>query len=112
MPTRSSTTSPSIDTRSSPSPAHEMTDPKNPRPRAERVNRRKRARRELSALLFVSIASVALEASADDAPKSPPPGYEPGHRKVVGLGLSPYAPQAPGLPGGTTVPFSAPAPED
>src|SRR5258708_25996832 len=103
MPTRTSTTSPSIDTRSSPSPAHDMTDLKNPRARAERANRRKRALRELSAVLFVAVATTPLAAAADDAQSSPPPGYEPGQRKVVGLGLSPYAPQTPGLPGGTTV---------
>ena len=40
------------------------------------------------------------------------PGYLPGHRRAMGLGLSPYAPLTPGLPGGFTVPFSAPAPSD
>ncbi|HXI55973.1 MAG TPA: hypothetical protein VNO55_07935 [Polyangia bacterium] len=40
------------------------------------------------------------------------PGYLPGYRRGLGLGLSPYAPQTPGLPGGFTVPFSAPAPTD
>jgi hypothetical protein len=36
------------------------------------------------------------------------PGYLPGYRKGLGLGLSPYAPETPALPGGLTVPFSAP----
>jgi hypothetical protein len=36
------------------------------------------------------------------------PGYLPGYRKSLGLSLSPYAPQTPALPGGMTVPFSAP----
>src|SRR5437016_10878544 len=40
------------------------------------------------------------------------PGYLPGYRQAMGLGLSPYAPQAPGMPAGLTVPFSAPAPAD
>jgi hypothetical protein len=36
------------------------------------------------------------------------PGYLPGYRLGLGLGLSPYAPLTPALPGGFTVPFSAP----
>jgi hypothetical protein len=40
------------------------------------------------------------------------PGYLPGYRRGLGLGLSPYAPQTPGLPGGLTVPFSAPTTGD
>src|ERR1700716_501842 len=39
-------------------------------------------------------------------------GYIPGDRRALGLGLSPYAPQAPGVPGGLTTPFGAPAPND
>jgi hypothetical protein len=40
------------------------------------------------------------------------PGYLPGYRRGLGLGLSPQAPLTPALPGGLTVPFSAPAPGD
>jgi hypothetical protein len=39
-------------------------------------------------------------------------GYIPGDRRALGLGLSPYAPQAPGVPGGLTTPFGAPGPND
>src|SRR5258708_31266080 len=55
-----------------------------------------------------------VEANAADAksPQNAPPGYLPGYRRAMGLGLSPYAPQTPGLPGGLTIPFSAPAPND
>ena len=37
------------------------------------------------------------------------PGYIPGFRQGLSLGLSPYAPLTPALPAGLTVPFSAPA---
>jgi hypothetical protein len=76
-----------------------------------------------------SLADTAKEGPADvNPPANPPeakaadgkpaaaenatPGYLPGYRRAMGLGLSPYAPQTPGLPGGLTVPFSAPAPND
>jgi hypothetical protein len=36
------------------------------------------------------------------------PGYLPGFRQSLSLGLSPYAPLTPALPAGLTVPFSAP----
>jgi len=36
------------------------------------------------------------------------PGYLPGYRKTLGLGLPPYAPVTPALPGGFTVPYGAP----
>ena len=49
---------------------------------------------------------------AKKAAENPTPGYVPGYRRAMGLGLSPYAPQTPALPGGLTVPFSAPAPSD
>jgi hypothetical protein len=52
------------------------------------------------------------EAKPTDAKENLTPGYLPGYRRAMGLGLSPYAPQTPGLPGGLTVPFSAPAPGD
>ncbi|HVX97994.1 MAG TPA: hypothetical protein VHK47_23970 [Polyangia bacterium] len=35
-------------------------------------------------------------------------GYIPGYRQGISLGLSPYAPLTPALPGGLTVPFAAP----
>jgi hypothetical protein len=56
----------------------------------------------------------AEEAAAADAkpkeeePYRPPSGYQPGSRRALGLGLSPHAPRAPGMPGGATVPFAAP----
>jgi hypothetical protein len=67
----------------------------------------------------IALAAIRPAASfAEDAakPAATPagnvaPGYVPGHRPV-GLGLSPYAPQVPSLPGGLTIPFSAPAPSD
>jgi hypothetical protein len=37
-------------------------------------------------------------------------GYVPGYRSYSGLGLSPYTPQVPGLPGGFTPGFAAPMP--
>lgn len=42
----------------------------------------------------------------------PPKGYIPGSRRAIGMGLSPYAPRSPSLPGGTTIPWSAPEAED
>ncbi len=63
-------------------------------------------------------ASVPAVSFADESGTKPPagdnpaPGYLPGHRPAMGLGLSPYAPQTPGLPAGLTIPFSAPAPSD
>ena len=62
-------------------------------------------------------ATPAATTPAADADKKSPaenltPGYLPGYRRAMGLGLSPYAPQTPGLPGGLTVPFSAPAAGD
>jgi hypothetical protein len=37
-------------------------------------------------------------------------GYLPGYRTYTGLGMSPYTPQVPGLPGGFTPGFAAPMP--
>ena len=64
-----------------------------------------------------SVAEVALTAGvsrAEDAQKGGDAegGYLPGNRSAVGLGLSPYAPRAPGMPGGVTTPFAAPDPKD
>jgi hypothetical protein len=39
-------------------------------------------------------------------------GYLPGYRHYSGLGLSPYTPSVPGLPGGFTPGFAAPMPTD
>jgi hypothetical protein len=49
--------------------------------------------------------------SESRAPTGPnlTPGYIPGLRQSMGLGLSPQAPNTPALPAGLTVPFSAPA---
>ncbi|APR79120.1 Hypothetical protein A7982_04467 [Minicystis rosea] len=44
-------------------------------------------------------------------PALPPRGYIPGSRRSVGLGLSPYAPSGPSLPGGVTIPFAGPEDE-
>jgi hypothetical protein len=52
------------------------------------------------------------EAKPGDAKENLTPGYLPGYRRAMGLGLSPYAPQTPSLPGSLTVPFSAPAASD
>jgi hypothetical protein len=53
----------------------------------------------------VTETAPALAGTPGDATKA---GYLPGYRKSLGLSLSPYAPQTPALPGGMTVPFSAP----
>lgn len=44
-------------------------------------------------------------------PAAPPKGYIPGSRRSAALGLSPYAPSGPTLPGGVTIPFSGPEEE-
>jgi hypothetical protein len=82
-------------------------------------------RNRLTALGLVALVATAPAVSrADDAAKpdasadakkpadNATPGYLPGYRRAMGLGLSPYAPQVPGLPAGLTIPFSAPAPSD
>lgn len=60
--------------------------------------------------LFGSGAAHAEEpsgAAAEDA--MPPPGYVPGHRQEIGLGLSPHAPLATSIvPGGVAPSFAAP----
>jgi hypothetical protein len=70
-------------------------------------------------LLGAAILACATVARAQSP--SPPPdgpqddsqsGYIPGNRRALGLGLSPYAPQTPALPGGLTTPSGAPAPPD
>ena len=70
--------------------------------------------RRLAALIWVVPAVFATRpAQAEDPPPKyttapPPKGYIPGSRRSIGLGLSPYAPNAPSLPGGATVPAGAP----
>jgi len=76
---------------------------------------------------FADVAQDKPKPADADQPAKPPetkpgevkatgentaPGYLPGYRRAMGLGLSPYAPRTPGLPGGLTVPFSAPAASD
>ncbi|HVR60303.1 MAG TPA: hypothetical protein VMU50_00315 [Polyangia bacterium] len=83
--------------------------------------------RRLTWLVFLALAAPVAARAADDGDAAPaaaappaapaekpkvPPGYLPGYQRAMGLGLSPYAPQTPGLPGGLTIPFSAPAPGD
>jgi hypothetical protein len=64
----------------------------------------------------IALALAAPRSSfAEDAKKpgeNTAPGYLPGYRQAMGLGLSPYAPVAPGMPAGLTVPFSAPTVSD
>jgi hypothetical protein len=59
-------------------------------------------------------AESAGATQTDDQGKEKPPesGYIPGDRRAVSVGLSPYAPQTPALPGGLTTPFAAPGPAD
>jgi hypothetical protein len=61
-------------------------------------------------------AAPAADAKATEAAKPTgenlTPGYLPGYRRAMGLGLSPSAPVAPALPGGLTAPFSAPTSND
>lgn len=89
---------------------------------------------KLAALVWALPAALAARpALADDAPPAdakkaddkaappadeevevtvPPKGYIPGSRRVLGLGLSPFAPRSPAMPGGTAIPWSAPEQED
>ena len=57
-------------------------------------------------------AKVAEPADEDIKVTVPPKGYIPGSRRSILLGLSPHAPRSPSLPGGTSIPWSAPEPED
>jgi hypothetical protein len=56
-------------------------------------------------------AAQPAQPPAPLVPAAPPKGYIPGSRRSVGLGLSPHAPSGPTLPGGATIPFSAPEEE-
>src|SRR5688572_15807887 len=78
----------------------------------------------ISVALVLSLAAPAWaqDAEPDAAAPSKPQkkliekddldeaGYLPGYRHYSGLGLSPYTPSVPGLPGGMTPGFSAPMP--
>lgn len=88
------------------------------------MNRRRHLTATLVCAALAIVASSTRSALAQDAegdaekPAKPaaklPPddldaaGYIPGYRRAIGLGLSPQAPVGPSLPGGTTVPYSAP----
>ncbi len=83
-----------------------------------------------SAILFLAAPALAQEAGVQAAAGQPPAqpaekpqklletddldeaGYLPGYRHYSGLGLSPYTPLVPGLPGGFTPGFAAPMPAD
>jgi hypothetical protein len=68
----------------------------------------------LASLCATPAVSRAQSAAPTETPKpdAPDSGYLPGDRRALGLGLSPFAPQTPALPGGLTVPSGAPAPAD
>jgi hypothetical protein len=73
--------------------------------------------RSISALrvgIAAALVASVVGAQTPSAPKdeNAQAGYLPGYRRAVGLGLSPHAPASPSLPGGMTVPFSAPEPTD
>ncbi len=55
---------------------------------------------------------AAQPADEDVKVTVPPKGYIPGSRRSLALGLSPFAPRAPAMPGGVTQPWSAPDQED
>jgi hypothetical protein len=57
-------------------------------------------------------ATANVEAPEVAADENLHAGYIPGYRRAMGLGLSPYAPVTPALPGGVTTPFAAPEEED
>jgi hypothetical protein len=63
---------------------------------------------KLAVMVQVLPALLAAHTAAADTPAAPPKGYIPGSRRSIGLGLSPYAPSGPTLPGGTTIPYGAP----
>jgi hypothetical protein len=73
----------------------------------------------VAGLLLTSTAARADESANENAADlddetMPPPGYLPGHRERIGLGLSPHAPgQQSVLPGGIAPSFGAPVrPQD
>ncbi len=62
--------------------------------------------------LCPSVARAQTTPQPDDGSDQAQSGYIPGNRRVLGLGLSPYSPQTPALPGGLTTPPGAPGPSD
>jgi hypothetical protein len=83
------------------------------RQRALRQRRRRRwvAGRALLAALALLTAIPTL-AAAQPVSDPSPAGYLPGNRTALGLGLSPYSPQVPALPGGLTIAPGAPGAND
>jgi hypothetical protein len=75
-------------------------------------------RRLVVLLLGASLGALPSPARAQPTPPPPEPtaetpqAYAPGDRRALGLGLSPFAPQVPALPGGTTLPPGAPTPPE
>jgi hypothetical protein len=59
---------------------------------------------------FASLSFVATPAFGQPVADPSPAGYVPGNRWALGLGLSPYSPQVPALPGGLTIAPGAPGP--
>jgi hypothetical protein len=59
----------------------------------------------------VSVAAPAAPA-APSGDRLARPGYVPGYRGYVGVGMSPYIPRVGALPGGMTPSFGAPSPSD
>jgi len=95
-----------------------------PSTRAPSARRRIVASALASATILVgptpAAAAEPSEAAATAAPKAtedtdaPPdelekPGYTPGYRRHMGVGLSPYMPRLGSLPGGITPPYGVPA---
>lgn len=78
--------------------------------------------RLVASVLATYVVALPVRARADDtAPNQAdatkpaavtPTGCVPGNRRGMAVGLSPYAPETPALPGGFTIPFSAPGPSD
>src|SRR5580704_5074112 len=68
--------------------------------------------RWLAALFAGGVIVAPTLAHAQQSAQAQPlqSGYLPGERTALGVGLSPYAPQAPSLPGGLTTPSGAPEP--
>lgn len=80
---------------------------------------------KLAALVWALPAVLTARSAFAQDPQAEPPedakpraeeprpasGYQPGSRRNIGLGLSPHAPRSPAMPGGATVPFSAPEDE-
>lgn len=111
----------SLRARSYPLSAHTSPAGKPPERPLPSLPERKRGAgaRVLSGVACAAIASAvcwAAPAAAQEKPKLlesddlEEAGYLPGYRHYSGLGLSPYTPQVPALPGGFTPGFAAPMP--